>query len=318
VTVGVAIVHYHAEALLRRCLVALCASRHRNLCVTLVDNGSRDGLAFAAALDPRITVVTAPRNLGFAVASNLAVRRLPPGVGTVLLLNPDVILEPDTLDAMLDVLQRDPAVGVVTCRLLRPWGELDPACRRNDPTLASALAKYLHAPALLPSSTVLGAYNLTYLDPGTPHDIGSGTAAFLLLPRRVFEQVGGFDERFFLYGEDLDFCRRIREAGFRIRYDPAATAVHVKGSGRIRRFVTTVHFYRAFWIYYRKWGRFRRNPALLAPLAAALLLLGLRETVANAIRRAFRGPEPDAAASRATEEAAARLSTEVTSRHPAR
>ncbi len=97
-----------------------------------------------------------------------------------------------------------------------------------------------------------------------------------------------FDERFFLYGEDLDLCRRVRNAGWKVFNEPAVWATHVKGSGRIRRAVTTMHFYHAMWIYYRKWGLFRSNPLVLAPLAVAILFMGLLELARTQLRLAWR------------------------------
>jgi GT2 family glycosyltransferase len=84
-----------------------------------------------------------------------------------------------------------------------------------------------------------------------------------------------------LYGEDLDLCRRIRMAGYRILYWPEVTALHVKGSGRTRDAVTTVHFYKAMWTYYRKWGRFKHNPVVLVPLVLAIGALGVVELGKN-------------------------------------
>ncbi|MGE0593287.1 MAG: glycosyltransferase family 2 protein [Vicinamibacterales bacterium] len=305
---GVAIVHYHAESLLADCLRSLLASEVRPDRVCVVDNGSRDGLGWVPRLDPSLRVIRAPGNIGFGAASNMALAHLREA-DHVLLLNPDVSVPSGTLGAMLAVLGEDASLGAATCRLLRPSGELDPACRRSDPTLLSGLARYLSLPAMFPGSATIGAYNLTYLDETLAHDIGSGTAAFLLLTRAALDAVRGFDERFFLYGEDLDLCRRIRQAGLRVRYDPRATAVHVKGSGRIRSLQTTRHFYSAIWIYYRKWGRFRRNPVVLGGLGALLALLFAREAAANAVRRGLgtlgRHRNPRQGASPSTDEGAA-------------
>jgi len=280
---GVVMVHYHSEDLLQDSVRALLASTLPPDHIRIVDNGSVDGLAEIAVLDGRIHVTTAPHNLGFGAACNLALRDMG-DVTHVLLLNPDVTVTEGTLGAMVDALEEDSAIGAITCRLLRPSGALDPACRRSEPTLVNAAARYLGLAALFPSSPVLASYNLTYMNPETAHDVGSGTAAFLLIRREALDAVGGFDERFFLYGEDLDLCRRIRAAGWRIRYDPRATAVHVKGSGRVRLPATTRHFYEAIWIYYRKWGRFRRNPLVLGALAVFLAGLFAREAVINGIR----------------------------------
>jgi GT2 family glycosyltransferase len=286
--VAVAIVHFHAERLLADSLQALRDSELEDFSAVVVDNGSSEPLEESLA-DSRFELVRSGRNLGYAAATNLALAHLPAETPYVLLLNPDVIVEPDTLSAMVGALEEEPGAGAATPKLLLPSGELDPACRRTEPTPLIALSKQLGLQRLFPRSRLLGRYNLTYLDPDLPSEVDSGSGAFLLLRRQALERVGGrLDERFFLYGEDLDLCRRLREVGYRILYRPHARALHVKGSGRIRPLVTTVHFYRSMWIYYRKWGRGRRNPLVLAPLA--LLLAGLMaiEVGRNGMRRLLR------------------------------
>jgi GT2 family glycosyltransferase len=283
--VGVAIVHYRAEELCAECVQRLRASSLDDWSAVIVDNGSTTPL-HGIDRDPRIRVELPGRNLGYARGVNLALDRLPTSAPYVLLLNADVLVEPETLGGVLEVLEARPDVGAVTCRLLLPTGDIDPACRRSEPTAVTALAKQLGLSRLFPRSRVLGRYNLTYLDELEPHEIDSGTGAFLLLRRSALDDAGGrLDERFFLYGEDLDLCRRIRQAGHRILYWPEVTALHVKGSGKIRGARTTRDFYRAMWIYYRKWGRFRSSPLVLAGLAGGLVVLGSAELARNAFRR---------------------------------
>ena len=181
---------------------------------------------------------------------------------------------------------RSSSFGAATCRLLLPSGRIDPACRRSEPTLWSAFSKQLGLSRLVPANRVFGHYNLTHVDETRPHPIDAASSAFLLLRRRALEACGGgFDERFFLYGEDLDLCRRLREAGFPLLYWPGATPVHHKGSDRLRAAPVTVHFYRAMWLYYRKWGRFRSNPLVMGPVALAIFALGSFELFRNEIRR---------------------------------
>jgi GT2 family glycosyltransferase len=283
--VAVAVVHYHAEALLEECLARLGASSLTDFRAVVVDNGSSASLT-ALLGDPRIRLVTAPHNLGFAAGVNRALAELPPDAPFLLLLNPDVQLETGAIETLVAALETEPGVGAASCALRLLDGSLDPACRRAEPTAFSALAKQLGLHSLIPSSPLFGRYNLVGVDAGEPHDIDSGTGALLLIRRDALNEAGGrLDERFFLYGEDLDLCRRLREAGHRIRYFPQASALHVKGSGRIRPVSVTSHFYRAMWTYYRKWGRSRNNPLVLGGLCAGLLILAGQEILRNGIRR---------------------------------
>jgi GT2 family glycosyltransferase len=291
-TLAVAIVHYHAVDMLRRCLNALTASTVRAFEACVVDNGSPHGIEWAEKVDPRIQVVALGRNLGFAAGTNLALRHLSADTPYVVLLNPDVFLEPTTLERALAAFD-DPSVGIVTGKLVRLDGDIDHACRRSEPDLLSGLARALGLDRLFPKSRRLGAYAMTYADPEQPRDVDSGTAAFLVVRRSLLERIGPcLDERFFLYGEDLDLCRRARAAGYRVVYRPDARAVHVKGSGRVRGVHATVRFYHAMWIYYRKWGRHRGNPLVLALLASALAGLGTTAIVSNAARAARRRLDP--------------------------
>lgn len=286
---GIVIVHYHAEVLLGQCLQALIASSHPDFQVVVVNNGNSRELGWIEKLDPRIKLVDPGQNLGFAAGSNLALKHLSANTPRILTLNPDVMVEPTTIEKLLARLDEDSKIGIITCRLLLSDGSLDPACHRNDPNLVSAFAKQSGLQRLFRRNRVLGDYNMTWRNRNRPHEVGCVTGAFMLIRREAMEEAGGlFDERFFLYGEDLDLCRRVRNAGWKVFYEPAVWATHVKGSGHIRRAITTLHFYRAMWIYYRKWGFFRRNPLVLAPLALAISLMGLMELTRTQCRLALR------------------------------
>ena len=283
--VGVVIVHFHAERLLARCIESLQQSSMRAFQVVVVDNGSAEDLSWVEG-DRRFRLVRNGSNAGFAAATNAGLERLPESIPFVLSLNPDVVLQPDTLAEMVQVMQSNEALGAATCRLLLPSGEIDPACRRSEPTVWSSLCKQLGLSRLAHGSRIFGSYNLNHLDSTRPHPIDAGTCAFLLIrSRALVECGGGLDERFFLYGEDLDLCRRLREAGYPLLYWPEVSAVHYKGSQRVRSATVTAHFYRAMWLYYRKWGRFRSNPLVLGSLLLAIVGLASVELVRNEVKR---------------------------------
>jgi GT2 family glycosyltransferase len=279
-------VHYRAETLLYHSLECLRASDLDDFRVTVVDNGSREDLSWVERFDRRFRLISAGKNLGFAAANNLALRDLAGAAPWTLLLNPDAFVEPRTLSGLLAEVDRDSTIGAATCKVVRPWGAVDPACHRGDPDLVSAFAKQSGLRRLFPNVRSFSSYHLDDLDQDESHDIGSGTGAFLLIRTSVLSGMNEpLDERFFLYGEDLDLCRRIRAAGYRIRYVPSVSAVHVKGSGRIRDTRTTWHFHRAMWTYYRKWGRYRNQPLVLGPLAFAIAVLFGAEWIRNGMKR---------------------------------
>lgn len=271
---GIAIVHFRAEDLLAQCLDRLRNSLMVDFAVCVVDCGSRSDIS-PLLPDERFELLDPGANRGFAAGSNLAFAQLPGDCPWLLTLNPDVMVEPETLGRVLDELDADPVLGAMTCRLELPSGRIDKACRRSEPKVLNALAKLIGLQAIFPRCRCFGGYNLSDASAESAHDIDSGSGAFLMLRRSALTAAGGgFDERFFLYGEDLDLCRRVRQAGYRLRYIPTARALHIKGSGRVRSLSATFHFYRAMWLYYRKWGRQGHNPLVLAPLAMGLLVLG--------------------------------------------
>ena len=200
---------------------------------------------------PGVTWIANPANLGFATASNQGLRRAHGRY--LLLLNPDAFVRPDTLPAMVAYLDANPSIGCSTARVELEDGRLDLACRRSFPTPARSLYRMTMLSKLFPRSRRFGQYNLTYLDEWQEAEIDSPCGAFMLVRREVLREVGPLDERFFLYGEDLDWALRIKRAGWRITYNPAVTVEHRKrASSRRHRAPSSGHFHEAMRIFYRK------------------------------------------------------------------
>jgi GT2 family glycosyltransferase len=265
---------------LRSCLGSGLEERQ----LTVVDNGSGDGTAgLVQELFPSARVLRLERNLGFAKANNLAARGLPGD--TLLLLNPDAVLVGDALRVMLSALAQDPARGAVSPRIDRPDGSLDAACRRTFPSPVIALWRLVGLSRLRPSSPRFGAYNLTHLAVDRPTEIDSGSGACLLIRREIWDRLGGFDEGFFMFGEDLDFCWRIHELGLTVWYEPGARVVHCKGqSSQQNALPMLVAFHRSMWRFYRL-HYLRGRAALWSPLVAAGILARLSWLlVLNALR----------------------------------
>jgi GT2 family glycosyltransferase len=253
--------------------------------LTVVDNGSGDGTAdLVQARYPSLRLLRLERNLGFARANNLAARGLPGDA--LLLLNPDAVLVGDALRVMLSALAQDPARGAVSPRIDRPDGSLDAACRRTFPSPVIALWRLAGLSRLRPGSPRFGAYNLTHLPVDRPTEVDSGSGACLLIRREVWDQLGGFDEGFFMFGEDLDLCWRIHELGLKVWYEPGARVVHRKGqSSQQNALPMLVAFHRSMWRFYRLHYLRGRN-ALWSPLVAAGILARLSWLlVLNALRR---------------------------------
>ena len=246
---SIIILSYKSKADLQRLLPSVFASQTRRSFETLVvDNGSNDGTAewvenqIATAKYPLLKLIK-NQNTGFAHGNNLGIRQ---AAGKyVLLLNPDTQVEPDTLETMVGFMEERPEVGISGCRVQKPDGGLDLACRRKFPNPWNEFARLF----LLSRKN----YNLLDRDENLPQQVDSVMGAFLLIRRSVMEKIGLLDESFFMYGEDLDWCWRCKAAGYQVWYYPKAKITHFKGSSSKKApFRALKWFHDAMWIFYRK------------------------------------------------------------------
>jgi GT2 family glycosyltransferase len=222
------VVHHHTPDLLAACIESLCAGVRAPDEIIVVDNDVSDAAPSQSwRTSVPVRVLAQAANPGYAASCNLGAAA---GTGDVLVfLNADVAVHPGTLERCMAAID-DPGVGIVTCRLERPDGTLDHASHRGIPTPSASAAYMLGLDRLRPRSRRLGRYRMSWLDPRTDHDIEACSGAFLMIRRSVLAQAGGWDERYWFYGEDLDLCVRIRDAGYRVRYLGTTSATHVKGA----------------------------------------------------------------------------------------
>ena len=220
--------------------------------VILVDNASSDGvIAAAQALYPQIVCIENQENVGFARANNQAIR-IAQG-RYVLLLNSDTIVHRNTLDIMLDFVEEHPTVGACGCKIVLPDGSLDKACKRGFPTPMASFYYAFGLSRLFPNVPRFNGYQLGHLDPDSSQSIDCLVGAFMLVRHSVIDQVGMLDEKFFMYGEDIDWCYRIKQAGWQIHYHPEAEIIHYKGASSRRKPVKIVYeFHRAMFLFHRK------------------------------------------------------------------
>jgi GT2 family glycosyltransferase len=200
----------------------------------------------------------------------------------VLLLNPDTLLPAGGLDALVQRLREHPEAGIVGPKLLRPDGSMHLACRRSFPTPPVAFYRLSGLSRLFPRSRRFGQYNLTYADPDQAMEVDAVCGACLLIRRAVIDRIGLLDERFFMYGEDLDWCLRARQAGWAVRYEPEVVVRHQHGAAsRKRALRTTFHFFRAMDLFYRKHYVRRYHP-----LVTGMVRTGIYGALALAMCRA--------------------------------
>jgi N-acetylglucosaminyl-diphospho-decaprenol L-rhamnosyltransferase len=280
----VAIVAYRSCDLLRSCLSSLHEKRPLvPMHVVVVDNDSRDGTVDMVRSDfPEVDLVVAESNLGFAAATNLAIRR--GQAPYVLALNPDTEVHTGTLDHLLALMNRRSEIGICGCRLELPDGSLDHAAKRSFPTPLSALGHFTGLGRRPGTRDRLAAYRAPKVERG-PVDAVNG--AFMLMRRGALDQVGLFDEGYWMYMEDLDLCYRFAQAGWVTWFEPAVTVTHVKAgtSGRYRGTRLTWAFHYGMYRFYRKhYARSHArvvNLAVYAGIAGKMAASMLRSAVAR-------------------------------------
>jgi GT2 family glycosyltransferase len=225
---SVLIVTYNSAGLIDALLHGLSRQTARmNAEVVLVDNASHDGTADAVAQrHPGVRLLRSSQNLGFAAGNNLAARHARGRV--LLLLNPDALPEPGCVARALALMDSHPDVGLAGARLLAEDGSTQPS-GRMFPTLVQEAIVMSGLAARYPRSRWFGRLDRTWADPAHAAPVDWVPGAFALIRRSLFERLGGFDERFFLYYEEVDLCRRIRDAGYRVQYWPELQVQHIGG-----------------------------------------------------------------------------------------
>jgi N-acetylglucosaminyl-diphospho-decaprenol L-rhamnosyltransferase len=259
----VVIVSHGAQDLLRNCLRSLRehpASGETR--VTVVDSGSADSTPDMVEREFGEVRLIRCDNVGFSAANNLVLRE--DAADAVLLLNPDTEVHAGTLDAALARLRSDPRIGMVGCKLVTESGELDHACKRSFPTPLSALAHFTGIGRGKDAGETLGQYRATHLGDDEPGEVDAVNGAFMLCRAEAVRDVGLLDEGYWLYMEDLDWCRRFWDAGWKVFYEPGGTALHVKGasSGGRRRPKQEIAFHRGMGRFYRRFDAPEHNPLL--------------------------------------------------------
>lgn len=266
-SLSVIILSYNSRQVTSDCLTHLRAAFKRyplDYEVIVVDNNSHDEsvemLQKTAQSWPELRLSLQTQNLGFTKGNNIGFF-LSKGK-YILLLNSDVIVDAINFNDLISFLEKEQKAAALTIKLLQSKDQIDPASHRGFPTVWRSLAYFLklerifHAAPLL--NKIFGGYHLIDRDLTTIHEIDSPTGAFYFIKRDIFHKLGGFDEDFFMYGEDLDLSFRIKKLGYRIYYYPLFTARHLKYQSGLQQEnkqinkKTRFYFYDAWRIFYQK------------------------------------------------------------------
>jgi GT2 family glycosyltransferase len=250
---SIVIVSFNCREHLLGCLESLREVARDLTCeVIVVDNASSDRtVAAVRERYPEVQLLRSSRNRGFAWASN---RGLEHATGEhLLLLNPDTVVPPHALARAVRALEERPQVGMLGCKLVRPDGSLDKACKRGFPTPLSSLYYFTGMTRLAPHSRRLARYTAGHIGEDETAVVEAVNGAFMLVRREAVDAVGLLDERYWLYMEDLDWCYRFSQRGWPVLYWPEVEVVHAKAgsSGPHRRWRVNYAFHRGMWLFYR-------------------------------------------------------------------
>ncbi len=270
IQISVIIVNYNVREFLRQSIVSLKKSL-RGIAseIIVVDNASDDGSADMVRKNfPGIRLIVMESNSGFAAANNAALKI---ARGKYLfLLNPDTVVQEDTARVLLDFMEQHRDAGMAGCKVLNPDGSFQLPCRRGFPSPWIAFAKIIGLSSLFPSLKIFGGYNVTYRSTEETYPVDAVSGSCMFVRREAYENAGGLDESYFMYGEDLDWCYRILEAGWKVYYVHSTQIIHYRGESTKRSNIDELKmFYEAMHIFVRK--HYHSSPLTLALLRLSIV-----------------------------------------------
>ncbi len=267
-TLTIILLSYNTKNITENCLHSLYAQfkKEKNLVVEVivVDNASTDGSADMLFQfrkhHKNFSVISNAKNLGFPKANNIAARHAK-GI-YLLFLNSDTLMKEMDFGQILTYMETHSQIGAMTVRVILPHSGIDKASHRGFPTVWNSFCYFTGLEKIFGNIPLLnrlfGGYHMTWQSLKTIHEIDSPSGAFYLIPKRLFQKTGGFDEDFFMYGEDLDLSFRVKAAGYKIVYYPYSSIIHLKYSSGLRTQSTNTksktkgYFYDAMRIFYQK------------------------------------------------------------------
>ena len=251
---SIVIVNYNVKDYLFNCLTSIINSKHSLAVETIVvDNNSVDGsMDFLIPIFSDVRFIVLKENLGFAKANNIAIKQSKGKY--ILILNPDTILSEDTLDVMFKYMEENSNVGIAGCKVLNADGSFQVQCRRGFPSPWASFCKLFGFQVLFPKTKLFTKYNLLHLPINETYKIDSVIGAFMFCNGALIKELGGFDEMYFMYGEDIDLCKQVQLKGQDVMYVHTTTIIHYKGESSKRSGLNVVkHMYLAMEQFAKKY-----------------------------------------------------------------
>ena len=229
--VAAVIVNYNARELLLTCIRSLRAEGVADIVVA--DNASVDGSEAAVrAADPNVDYHQTGGNLGYGTGANRGAATLDAGIEYLLVLNPDTEVEPGTVKALREALDQDPKRGIAAPRIEEPDGTLYPSAR-TFPNLVDSIG-HAFLGMFMPNNPFTRRYRMLDWDHAEPAEVDWVSGSCFMIRRETWNDIGGFDESYFMYAEDVDLCWRAHKAGWKVVYEPGALVVHIQGASTDR------------------------------------------------------------------------------------
>ena len=267
--VSVLIVSYNVKQYIIHCIDSVNKSDYTGLIeIIVVDNNSFDGsLDEIKSKMKSVICIINDINVGFGKAVNQAAK-----VATgeyYFILNPDTIIEESTISTFVNYLEKDPAIGLVGPKIVNSDGSLQKGSKRSFPTISVAFPKLIGFDKIFPNSKWAGRYNLNYLNPNEIHKVDAISGSCMFIRSELFNKIGGFDERFFMFGEDLDLCYQVYKQGREVHYMPTTQIMHYQGeSVKSAPYDSLNAFYQAMILFSEK--HFSKGRSILSKLVIRL------------------------------------------------
>jgi GT2 family glycosyltransferase len=253
IKLSIIIINYKVLDFLVQAIRSIVVADNFDICeIIVVDNNSKDGSKELINKDfPFVKYIELKTNHGFGKASNIGANI---ACGKYLLmLNPDTVISKNTLSVGIDFLEKNKEVGILGPKVLNQDGSFQFQCRRSFPTPLNAFCYMSGLSKIFPTNKLFGSYNLSWISPDDECDIDAVSGACFFIPRNLFLQVEGFDESFFMYGEDLDLSAKVNNAGFKVHYTPQTEIIHFKGrSSTSKKLKSRINFYEAMILFSKK------------------------------------------------------------------
>ena len=233
---SIIIVNYNAKEFLKKCIISIMKNvKNVSYEIIVIDNNSSDNSPEMVRKEfPQIKIIANKENVGFSKANNQGIK-ISENCKYILFLNPDTVMQLQTIEKMINFMDTHKDAGAATCKLIMPNGKIDDATHRGFPTPWNDFSHFSSLEKLFPKNRLFAGYSLGWMDFKKTHEIDVLAGAFMLVRIIAGEDVGWWDEDYFFYGEDIDFCYMLKNKGWKIYYVPDVFVTHYKGvSGGIK------------------------------------------------------------------------------------